>query len=185
MSTLNRRVSSSSVFASFFIVMTHNSTVDFRLIYSQLWTKESHQSPNFETFKFSVKNLPNSSYYFPNHKLVFYQILHHSLLSSKITPLYLFRSNVTYFSGKGLIKVQVFENFECSDQNSSNSCQFWNNASVFVQILHQSLVSWDTTPLYFFSWNFLYFQQEQPIKVKIWWNRKSEIWHFHGLLSSI
>ena len=31
-------------------------------------------------------------------------------------------------------------------------------------------VSWDITPLYFFSWNFRYFQQKEPIKVQIWWN---------------
>ena len=36
--------------------------------------------------------------------------------------------------------------------------------------MHQSSVSWDITPLYFFSWNFIYFQQKEPIKVQIWWN---------------
>ena len=25
-------------------------------------------------------------------------------------------------------------------------------------------------PLYFFTWNFIYFQQKEPIKVQIWWN---------------
>ena len=47
---------------------------------------------------------------------------------------------------------------------------FWNNKSVFLQILHHSSVSWDITRLYFFSWNFTYFQQKEPIKVQIWWN---------------
>ena len=81
-----------------------------------------------------------------------------------------FWSNVIYFARKGPIKVQIFETFECSDQNSPNSCHFWNNKLVFLQILHHSSVSWDITPLYFFSWNFIYFQQKKPIKVKIWWN---------------
>ena len=48
----------------------------------------------------------------------------------------------------------------------------------------QSSVLWGTTPLYFLSWNFIYFEQKEPIKVQIWWNQKSEIWHFDGLLSS-
>ena len=26
------------------------------------------------------------------------------------------------------------------------------------------------SPTFFFSWNFIYFQQKQPIKVQIWWN---------------
>ena len=92
---------SSSIFASFFIVMT----VNFKLIYFQLWKKESHQSPNFETFKCSGENFPNSSCYFPNQKLVFLQILHHSLVSWKISPLYLFRSKIAYFSLKEPIKL--------------------------------------------------------------------------------
>ena len=53
---------------------------------------------------------------------------------------------------------------------SSNSCYFWSNKSVFLQILHQSSVSWEITPLYFFSWNFIYFRQKESIKVQIWWN---------------
>ena len=46
---------------------------------------------------------------------------------------------------------------------------FWNK-SVFLEILHYSPVSWDITPLYIFSWNFICFQQKEPIKVQIWWN---------------
>ena len=85
---LNWQVNSSSIFISFFIVTTHNSTVNFKLIYFQLWTKDSHQSLNLETFKCSGEKLPNSSCYFPNHKLDFLQILHHSLVSWQINPLY-------------------------------------------------------------------------------------------------
>ena len=76
------------------------------------------------------------------------------------------------------------ETFECSGHNSPNSCHFWNSKSVFLQILHHSSGSWDITPLYFFSWNFIYFQQKKPIKVQIWWNFRwaVEILHFDGLL---
>ena len=31
-------------------------------------------------------------------------------------------------------------------------------------------MSWDVTPVWFSSWNFIYFQQKEPIKVQIWWN---------------
>ena len=35
--------------------MTHNSPVNFKLIHFQLWTKESHESPNFETLSALMK----------------------------------------------------------------------------------------------------------------------------------
>ena len=95
MSILKRQGNSSSNLASFFIVVTNNSPVSFKLKYFQLWTKESHQTPNFETYRCSGENLPNSLCYFPNQKLVFLQILHHSLGSWNITPPYFFRSNIT------------------------------------------------------------------------------------------
>ena len=50
-----------SIFALFFIVMTHNSSANFKVIPFLLWMKGSHQSPNFDTFKCSGKNLPNFS----------------------------------------------------------------------------------------------------------------------------
>ena len=130
-----------------------------------LWTKESHQSPNFDACKCSGENLPNSSSQFRNPKSVFLQILHGSSVSWKISPLEFYRSNVTYFPQEGPIKVQIFETFECLDQNPPNSCHFWNNKSVFLQILHHFSVSWDIAPLNFSSWNFIYFQQKEPIKV--------------------
>ena len=149
MSVLKWQVNSSSNFASFFIVMTHNSSVNFKLTHFLLWIKGSHRCPNFETFGCSAKNLPNSSCYFPNHKSVFFcQILHHSSVSWNITPLYFFNSNIIYFVQKEPIKVQIFETFECSGQNSSNcSCQFWNCKSIPLQILHHSSLSWHITPL--------------------------------------
>ena len=83
------------------------------------------------------------------------------------------------------MKVQIFETFECSGQNSLNSCHFWNR-SFFLQILHQSSESWDMTAMYFFSWNFIYFQQNESIKVQSWWNFKwaVESLKFHILMGS-
>ena len=132
-----------------------------------LWTKGSHQSPNCDISKCSGENLPNSSYHFPNHKSVYLQILHDNSVLWKINPLYFFRSNVTYFVRMGPIKVQIFETFECPNQNSPNSCHFWNNKLVFLQILHYSSLPSDITALYFFSGNSIYFQQKEPLKVQI------------------
>ena len=73
LSILKQQVNSSSNFASFFIAMTHNSSVNFKLLLFILWIKEYHHSPNFVTFKCSGENLPYSSCNFPNHKSVFLQ----------------------------------------------------------------------------------------------------------------
>ena len=116
MSISKRQVSSSSIFVSFFIAMTHNSTVNFKHIHFLLWTKGSHQSSNFDIFERSGENLPNSWYHFPNNKSFFFQILHHSSMSWKITPPYFFSSNNIYFAQKKRIKVKTFETFERSGQ---------------------------------------------------------------------
>ena len=100
MSILKWQVNSSSNFASFFIVMTHNSSVNFNLILFLLWIKRSHQSPNFETFKCSGENLSYSSCHFPNYKSVFLKVLHHTSVSWKITLLYFFRSINTLHNRK-------------------------------------------------------------------------------------
>ena len=133
MSILKWQVNSSSNFASFFIVMTHNSSVDFKLILFLLWIKGSHHYPNFETLNCSGENLPYSSCHFPNHKSAFLQILHHPSFSWEITYLYFFRSNIKYFAQQEPMKVQIFEIFEHSCENSPNSCHFWNNRSVFFK----------------------------------------------------
>ena len=65
-----------------------------------------------------------------------------SSVSWKITLLYFFRSNVIFFAEKMSIKVQLFETLECSNQNSPNSCHFWNSKSVFFQISHHTSVLW-------------------------------------------
>ena len=107
-SVLKWKVNSSSNFALFFIVMTHNSSVNFKVIPFLLWTKGSHQSPNFDTFKCSGENLPNFSCYFSNYKSVFLQNLYNSTVSWKITPLYFCSSNIINFGHRDPIKTQFF-----------------------------------------------------------------------------
>ena len=167
MSILKGQVSSSSVFVSFFIVMTHNSTVNVKVIHLLLWAKGSHQSSNFLTLSSALVKICQIPRHFPSNKSVFLQILHHYSMSWKITPLYFFSSNI-YFLQKEPIKVKIFETLECSGQNLSNSlCQFWNEKSIPLQILYPSSVSWKLTPLYFFNSKNVYFAQKEPIKVKI------------------
>ena len=152
MSILKWQSNSSSNFESFFIVMTYNSSINLKLAHFLLWTKESHQGPNFDTFKWSGKNLPNFSCQFSNYKSLFLRILHHSSVPWKITPLYFFSSNNIYLTQKEPIIVNIFETFECSGQNLSNfSCQFWNDKLIPYQILYHSSVSWKIIPPYFFS----------------------------------
>ena len=124
-SVLKWQVNSSSNFALFFIVITHNSSVTFKVTPFLVRTKGSHQSPNFDTFRCSGENLPNFSCLFSNHKSVFLQNLHNSSVSWKTTPLYFCNSNSIYFGHKESIKTQIFKTFECSGQNLwSSSCQF-------------------------------------------------------------
>ena len=62
-----------------------------------------------------------------------------------------FKSKIMYFIQKKPIKVQSFEIFECSGQNSSNSsCHFSKQKSVFLQMQHQYSVPSRKTLLYFF-----------------------------------
>ena len=142
MSILNWQANSSSNFASFFIFMTHNSIVNFKFTHFQLCTKGCHESLNFETFKCSGENLPNSSCHFPNHRSLFSQILRHSLVSWNITPLYYFSSKLIYVGQKQPIKVWIFGTFQCSTQNWPNSlCHFWTGKSYPLEILHHSSLS--------------------------------------------
>ena len=129
--------------------------------------KETIKVNIFETFKCSGQILGNSLCQFWNNKSIPLQILYSCSVLWKITPLYFFSSNNVYFTQKEPIKVNIFETFECSGQNLWNSlCQFWNDKSIPLQILHPSSVSWKITPLYFFSSNNIYFTQKEPIKMK-------------------
>ena len=157
-SILKWQLNSSSIFASFFIVMTHNSPVSFKLIYFQLWTKEFYQSPNFDTSKCFGENFPNSSCHFWKQKSVFLQILHQYSVQSNITSFYFFSSNIIYFGQRMPIKVQMFEIFKCSGQNSSkSSCKFWNDKSIPLPIFYNFLLSWQITTLWILSWYIFYF----------------------------
>ena len=111
MSVLEENVNSSSNFALFFIAITHNSSVNFKVITFLLWTRGSHQSSNFDTFKCSGEKFPNSHVFFSNHSSVFLQNLHNFSVPWKITLLYLCSSNNIYFGHKEPIKKKMFLEF--------------------------------------------------------------------------
>ena len=96
--------------------------------------------------------------------------LYDSSVLWKTGSLYFFRSDVIYFARKEPIKVEIFETLSARIKIYQILVIFKTTNRFFLQILHHSLVSWDVNPLYLFIWNFLYFQQKQPIKVQIWWN---------------
>ena len=122
----------------------------------------------FQTFEGSGQILSNFLCQFWNDKSTPLQILQPSSVSWKIIPLHFFSSNNIYFAQKYLIKMKVFETFECLGQIFSNSlCQFWNDKSILLWILYPSSVSWKIIPLYFFSSNNIYFAQKDLIKMKI------------------
>ena len=122
MSVLKWQVNSSSNFALFFIAMLFTSSVNFKVITFLLWTKGSHQSPNFDTFKCSGENLPDSSH-FPSNKSIFLQILHYSSMSWEITPMYFFSSNNIHLLQKSSAQVKIcqipYANFETTSRSSS------------------------------------------------------------------
>ena len=121
----------------------------------------------FETFKRSGQNLTNFLCQFLN-KLIPLQILYPSSVSWKVTPLYLFSSKNIYFAQKEHIKIKIIETFKCSGQNSSNSsCQFWNDKSIPLHILHHSSLSRHITSLWILSSHFSYFGLKDPINMPI------------------
>ena len=172
MSILKRQVNSSSDFPSFFSVITYSSSVNFKLIYFLLWANGSHENTNFDIFKCSDENLLNSSCHFWKHKSVFLQMLYQYSVPSNITPIYFFSSNIIYFVQKKPIKVLIFEIFEYSGQNLSNSsCQCWTDKSVPLQISHHLSLPWHTTLLQFLNSYIFNFRQsaiKYVIKVPIW-----------------
>ena len=60
-----------------------------------------------------------------------------------------------------------FDTFECSGENLPNSSyHFPNHKSVFLQILHDTSLSWKITPPYFFRSQVIYFARRGQSKCK-------------------
>ena len=100
-----KQVSSSSMFVSFFIVITHDSSVNFKVIHFLLCTKGSNQSPNFDTFECSGENYPNSSFQ-PTSQLFFKFYITLSAIKDDFFLYFIISSNI-YFAQKEPIEVRL------------------------------------------------------------------------------
>ena len=124
MSFLEPRLGFPSNFASLFSVMRHNSSVLFHLNFHMLWTKEAHQSANFQVFDISHENQPNT--YFSSHESFSFKFCItfqcHNIFSLKFSSW-----NIIRFWQKNPINVHFFT-FECTNNSSpDSSCHFWKH----------------------------------------------------------
>ena len=72
-------------------------------------------------------------------------------------------------------QVKIHQTLQEQTLKEQISCSS-NFASLFSVMRHNSSV--------LYCWNFIYFQEKEPIKVQIWWTFTSDILHFDGLLLS-
>ena len=125
----------------------------FVLLWNVLWWKFA---------KFFMSFLKAQVSFPSNVASIFSAIKHNSPIPILAKTLY------TFFK-RSPLKVQIYEIFEYSGQNLSNSSgQFWTDKSVHFQILHHSLLSWHKTPQYILSSYIFNFRQKYAIKVPIW-----------------
>ena len=114
MSILNWQINSSSIFGSFFIVMTHNFPVNFKLIHFQLIPIKV---PILRLSSALVKICQIPYVIFGSTNQFSFKLFTNAE-PSNIAPLYFLSSSIIYFGHKQPIKVQIFDIFECSCQNS-------------------------------------------------------------------
>ena len=147
-----------------------------------LWTKQSSQSPNFDTFKYSGQNLPSFLCQFPKHKWVF-QVLHHFSVSWKITPLYFFSSNLRYFAQKSKCKflrlssvqVEIFAKFLLFlKQQISLTSNFPSLFSVMrhnssILFLAETLCTFNKRSLWKYRFGKISWEQSKVWNFALWW----------------
>ena len=84
------------------------------------------------------------------------------------TPPWNFLDQTLYALGKKTHQSTTFQTFECSNETLPNSsCHFWNWKAQTIQIFWHCSVSSKINHLYFCNWNLTYFEQKEPIKVKL------------------
>ena len=166
MSFFKPRVSFSLNFASPFSAMTHNSYKIFWLKHYMLWTKRAYQSTIFRLLSTLMNVHPIPHAIFETTRSEFIQILHHCLVSWQITPLYFCSSNLVYFGQKEPIEKKFSDFWVVGWKFTKSLMSYLKPEASFSLTLHHSSVSWEITLLYFFSWNFIWFGQKEPIKVQ-------------------
>ena len=117
---------------------------------------------------------------FSNHMSVLFRILHQSSVQWKITPLYRSRSNVIYFAQKEPIKVEILRISSVQVKIRQFPVIFERTNPFFFEFYINLQCHETYTPYTFFSWNFIYFQQKEPIKYKLGKIslEQSNVWNF-------
>ena len=155
MSILKRQVNSSSNLASFYIVMTHKSSVNFKLMLLLLWIKESHQSPTFWDFQILWWIFAIFLMSFSKPKISF---------SSNFASIFSLMKDNSFV----LFYVKHYTLCTIGTNESANCGHFQvlgSDFTKFLSFLKQYISfssnfawgSWEITPLYIFSCNFIYF----------------------------
>ena len=133
---LKPQVNSSSDFASFFIVMTRNSSVNFKLKHFLLWIKWSHHRPNFDIFqvlwwRFAIFLMPFSKPHvsFCSNFASFFRVM-----KDHSSVLFWVKRYILYT--KGTSQSEIFDNFKCSGHQFK---------------IHKILVIFEITNQFFFE----------------------------------
>ena len=152
LSFLKQQIGFSSNFVSLFSIVRQNSSVLFSLKFFYFQQKEPIKVQIWWNFTWAVRSLK-------------FCTLMGSFCENQ-TKFQLKKFKYFLLWMKRLNKSPNFETFLCTGENVTNSsCHFPNHNSAFLQVLHDSLLPWKTTPLYFFSLNIIYFGQKHPINV--------------------
>ena len=130
-----------------------------------LWTKGSHENTNFDTFKCSNENLPNSSCQFSYKKLVFLQILHDSSVSWNITSLYFLGQTLYTLHKRDQSKWRFYRFFSALIKVHQILVIFGTKNCFFLQTLQHSLMSWEIT-LFCTFWSKLLYALDKRIQSK-------------------
>ena len=158
-----------------------NSSEYFKLTHFLLWIKESHQCSNFETLVILVKICHIPHVIFQTTSQFFFKFcitlqcqeryLLCTFLRQTLCPLHRNQSKWKFWEFQVFIsKFTTFLSF-LKYQISFSS----NFALLFSVMRHYSSIL-------FFSWNFIYFQQKEPLAKFHVSSRMSDNLHFDGLL---
>ena len=125
-----------------------------------LWRKRAHQSTIFQTFGISNESSPNSSRHIWNHKLRVY--LNFASLFSvflQLKPCILWtkkkHQKVIFRLLTGWVKI-----YQIPHIILETTSQFFLNFTSVLNVMRDN-------SFVFFSWDFIWFGQKKPIKVKV------------------
>ena len=120
-----------------------------------LWTKRAHQSAIFQIFECSNESSPNSSCHVWNYKVRVY---------SNFASLFnVMKDNSSVFLW---LKPCILWTKRAYRKEIFRLLNGWVKIHQIPHVIFDMRVSWEITLLYFFSWNFIWFKQKEPIKVQ-------------------